>query len=265
MAAIDIKRVLAISTLAVIATVLSGCYTYEVKMSYKCVTPPVAPNTMCMEWEQIGGVKTPTQCFPGEATVTTRGGQKTMADLKIGDEILGINYDTGKPTFSPVRAWIHRDVNAVTPMSAVSFESGTLVASPRHSLATVGSEGLTYEFASELQRGSTLMASDGAKMVVNNVAETTASGLYAPLTASSNYFVSGPNMKTNVLAHNFAELRHPRRYDGIVQRLISVVEVFAPHINSIFKDEDYIHPVFVVLMKLFPWVVESPPAKQVVV
>lgn len=263
MAARDIKRVLAIATLPLIALVLSGCYTYEVKMSYKCIAPPTAPNTMCMEWEQIGGVKTPTQCFPGEATVTTRGGLKTMADLKIGDEILGIDYDTGKPAFSPVRAWIHRDVNAVTQMSAVSFESGTLVASPRHSLATVAPD--HYKFASELQSGSTLIDSNGAKMVVNNVAETTASGLYAPLTASSNYFVSGANMKTNVLAHNFAELRHPRRYDGIVQRLISVVDFFAPHINSNFKDEDYIHPVFVVLMKLFPWVMESPPAKQVVV
>lgn len=255
-----IKKVVCTAALLAIATVLSGCYTYEVKMSYKCVTPPTAPNTMCMEWEQIGGVKTPTTCFPGEATVTTRTGTKAMADLKIGDEILGMEHATGKQVFSRVRAWIHRNENAETLMSAVKGDQGTLVASPRHSVAT---SKMSYEFASELQEGSTLLASNGV-MIVNSVSDTKARGLYAPLTATSNFFVGGPEMKTTVLAHSFAELRYPRRYEGLIQYLLSVTEFFSPSVHEI-TDGDYIHPVFVVLMKIFPWLMEPQVAANRVV
>lgn len=264
------KKVVAVAALTAIATVLSGCYTYEVKMTYKCVSPPTGTNSMCMEWEQAGGVKTPTTCFPGEATVITRTGTKPMADLKIGDEILGMEHSTGKQVFSPVRAWIHRNVNAETTMTSVKGDRGTLVASPRHSVATgIAAAGkFKYEFASELQEGSALLAQDGASMTVTGVSETKERGLYAPLTSTSNFFVGGPRLKTSVLAHNFAELRYPRLYDGIVQRLVSAAEVVVPSINDVTdKDGDYIHPVFVVLMKLFPWLIEttSTVPKQVVV
>lgn len=248
------------ATLAAIATVLSGCYTYEVKMNYKCVSAPTAPNSMCMEWEQVGGVKTPTTCFPGEATVVTRSGAKSMKDLQIGDEILGLDA-AGQRTFTQVRAWLHRDVDAEVAMSAVNTLEGTLVASPRHNVATGNYLSgkffnLKYEFANELQQGSTVLRADGESIAVTGVSETTARGLYAPLTSTSNFFVGGPQLKTNVLAHSFAEVRHPQRYERIVQGLISIGEYFVPSINDVSKDHAYYHPVAKVLMKLFPWVME---------
>jgi hypothetical protein len=269
MAGTLLKKVVGTAALMAIATVLSGCYTYEVKMTYKCVSPPTGTNTMCMEWEQAGGVKTPTTCFPGDATVITRTGVRSMSDLKIGDEILGMAND-GKQVFSPVRAWIHRNVHAETSMTSVESAKGTLIASPRHSIATGSTDQFKYEFASELQEGSLLLAQDGTAAGVTGVSETRARGLYAPLTSTSNFFVGGPQMKTAVLAHNFAELRYPRRFDGIIQRLISAAEFVKPTINEVTtKDGDYIHPVFATLMKLVgPWVMEREswaPAAGVIV
>lgn len=242
MAASLVNKVVGAALLAAMATVLSGCYTYEVQMSYRCTQPPVAPNTQCMAWEQLGGVKTPTTCFPGSATVTTRHGSKAMSDLALGDEILGVDHASGEVVFSPVRAWIHREVSTETAMSAVGTKEGVLVASPRHNLATKG--GSRYVFAGELQAGDALLRADGTSVAVNSVTETMGQGLYAPLTWTSNFFVGGPEMRASVLAHSFAELRHPMWYEGALHKLLSFVELFVPRFNDIAeKDEAYIHPV----------------------
>lgn len=254
-----LQKVITAAALVAVATVLNGCQTYDVKMSYKCTAAgtPVAPNTMCMEWEQVGGVTTPTTCFPGEATVITPTGSKSMSDLKIGDKILGVDHNSGKRVFSPVRAWLHRSVYEDAMMSAVSGQEGTLVASPRHNLATGSDSTLAYEFASELQEGSQLLRADGSSMAVRSVSETTARGLYAPLTATSNFFVGGPQLSTSVLAHSFAEFHNPRRYEGVLHRVMSVVEFFIPSIHDINEDTAYMHPVARVLMKLLPWMIEN--------
>jgi len=242
MAASLFKKVIGAALLSAIATVLTGCYTYEVKMSYKCTQPPVAPNTQCMAWEQVGGVQTPTTCFPGSATVTTRNGPKAMSQLKIGEEILGFDHASGKAVFSEVRAWLHREVNIETEMSAVHTKDGVLIVSPRHNLAING--GSEYEFAGELQVGATLLSDDGKRVTVTSPGHgITGEGLYAPLTWSSNFFVSGPELKTSILAHSFAELRHPLWFDGVLHKFLSALELFTRDLNVLTDEDAYIHPV----------------------
>jgi hypothetical protein len=270
MVAIVLKKALVVGTLAAISTWLSGCQTYEVKMSYKCVSAPAAPNTMCMEWEQVGGVKTPSTCFPGEATVLTRTGSKAMSDLRIGDVIEGYDHGRGEIVYTPVLAWLHRDTHAAASMSAVTVAEGTLVASPKHSLATFSDspapasfKSAAYKFASELQEGSYLLTSDGNTAHVKSIARTMGHGLYAPLTGTSNYFVGGPQLKTRVLAHNFAEVRYPRRFEGVVQSMFAIYEFFIPSSRHINQDDAYIHPVASMLMKLFgPLIMDNSPIAE---
>jgi len=251
MAMVALKKVVFLAAIAVIATVLSGCQTYQVKMSYQCITPPVAPNTMCMQWEQIGGVETPTTCFPGSATVTTRNGPTSMAELKIGDEILGLDESTGKQEFSRVRAWLHRDVEASSEMVAMTGLEGTLTASPHHLMA---SGPRNYNFVSELQ-GSMLSTHDYKTMQVDSLSPTVGHGLYAPLTATSNFYVGSPELKTSVLASSFAEVRHPERYAYALQRIMDVAEYFDPSIHEVHSSS-YLHPVARVLMTMFPGIIE---------
>jgi len=291
---VALKKVVFMAAIAIIATVLSGCQTYQVKMSYQCITPPVAPNTMCMQWEQIGGVETPSTCFPGRATVTTRNGPKSMAELKIGDEILGLDESTLKEEFTRVRAWLHRDVEASSEMVAMTGFEGTLTASPHHLMGSaafpVHLMGISwapsvitvnYNFVSELPGlfvselpGSKLLTHDHQGMQVISLSPTVGHGLYAPLTATSNFFVGSPELNTSVLASSFAEVRHPERYAYALQRIMDVAEYFDPSIHEVHSSS-YLHPVARVLMTMFPGIIErhikgqetilSGPSKQSVV
>lgn len=255
MSKVTLKKVILVAAIAVIALVLSGCQTYQVKMSYQCVAPPVPPNTMCMQWEQIGGVETPSTCFPGSATVSTHNGPKSMAELQIGDEILGLDERTGKQEFTRVRAWLHRDVKASSKMVAMTGIQGTLTASPHHLMANMASGSRNYDFANKLQ-GSMLSTDDHKTMEVQRIAPTVGHGLYAPLTATSNFYVSGPQLTTSVLASSFAEVRHPERYSYALQRIMDIAEFFNSSIHEVHS-ESYLHPVARVLMKMFPFIIEQ--------
>mmetsp|Transcript_81405 Transcript_81405/g.141312 ORF Transcript_81405/g.141312 Transcript_81405/m.141312 type:complete len:281 (-) Transcript_81405:50-892(-) len=245
--------------LALVAITLMGCQAYEVKMTYKC--NKFQTNT-CMEWIQEGAVQQPTSaCFPREAMVTTRAGPKAMSELSIGEEILGFDHATGKPVFTAVRAFLHRDVHAKTAMTLVRTASGTITASPQHLLAVDGAA--AYVFAAELKPGNILVAADGRKTVVKGVSETAAHGLYAPLTWTSNYFVGGPSASEAdkyILAHSYAEFHNPRRYEAMFNAMLSVAEFLSPSVHDVNSaDEVHIDPVAKFLMRLFGF---APPPTQ---
>merc|ERR1711907_872686 len=118
-----------------------------------------------------------------------------------------------------VRAWLHRDVDANTAMATLSGEEGTLVASPHHLIARVAPSApakLEYDFARNFEKGHTLPTHDRGAMTITKVGYTKGHGLYAPLTHSSNFYVSGPQMKTSVLASSFAEVARPELYGWAV-------------------------------------------------
>jgi hypothetical protein len=177
-----------------------------------------------------------------------------MSQLKIGDEIRGVD-SSGSVVMTPVRAWLHRDVNAQTTMTVVNTNAGVVVASPRHLLAT-GKQ--AYSFASELSVGRTLVreGKDAAlveDVTVESISETQGKGLYAPLTLTTNYFV-GEVMSPGVLAHSFAELRHPQWYERTFHAMLTVAEFFKPKINAIdANDQAYLHPVAAFFMKMLGW------------
>jgi hypothetical protein len=229
---------------------LSGCYTYKVNMAYVCTNPSgvVPAGQVCSAWSQTGGVETPTTCFPESATVYTKAGTVPMSALNIGDEILGIDA-SGSVVYTPVRAWLHRDVNAETTMTVVNTKEGSVVASARHPLAT-GEP--AYTFAGELRAGNRLVR-QGVDVEVESISETAAKGAYAPLTFTSNFFVGGPDMKNGVLAHSFAEIRYPQRIESAFHAVMTVAEFFQPSIHAVGNDQAYVHPVARFFMKILGW------------
>lgn len=244
MARVLIQKLATAAVCALFGTLLSGCMTYDIAMTYTCV---ILMNTTagltCGEWMQQGGVKTPS-CFPRDATVMTRSGPKAMADLNKGEEILGLDHATGQKVFTAVRAWLHRDPHPEVMMTAVESDAGSLVASNRHLLAVQGGE--AYEFAGDLRAGKdALVAQDGSSATVRKVSDVRARGLYAPLTRTSNFFVGGKGETPGVLAHSFAQVQRPRRYEAIFHRFLDVVELFWHSVNDVDASNDaaYVHPV----------------------
>jgi len=251
-----------------IGLLLSGCSkTYDFQMEYRCLKfNPVHAGAdaakqqhQCVQWEQSGGLSTPS-CFPGDATVMTRTGPKAMADLRIGEEVLGFDHATHQSIFSPVRAWLHRYPEKEVLMKRIEGDRVSIVASGMHSLALQGTD--EYEFASYLTPGKdVLLTEDGNGAKVRKVYNEYANGLFAPLTGTSNYYV-GFGANRSVLAHSFAQIRNPRRFERVFHRLIDIAEFFTPTLNDVHT-EAYVHPIAQILMDLLGYsVVDSPMIRR---
>jgi hypothetical protein len=249
----EVRQDIFLATALILLTAVptEGWHTYDVKMTYRCVAlTNVTEGLTCSEWQQEGFVQQPS-CFPGEATVMTKNGPKTMAKLEIGDEILGFDHTKGYAVFSPVRAWLHREPTGEVNMVAVKSSTGTLITSNRHSLAV--QDGHAYKFAGDLEAGKdALLTSNGTGALVEKVYDVHATGLFAPLTATSNYFVGGPGETPAVLAHSFAQLQDPRRFEVAFHGSLSAAEFFWPSINEVdhTNNAPYVHPVARLWMRL---------------
>eukprot|EP00812_Abedinium_dasypus_P000730 NODE_1086_length_1244_cov_244.814130.p1 GENE.NODE_1086_length_1244_cov_244.814130~~NODE_1086_length_1244_cov_244.814130.p1 ORF type:complete len:373 (+),score=59.23 NODE_1086_length_1244_cov_244.814130:69-1187(+) len=244
-----LSRALVATALALICVILDGCesspQTFEISATFEC-TNYNETDKVCKKWTQSGEIiihERTASCFPGEATVTTRTGLKPMSELGVGEEILGLNHATGNPEFSAVRAWLHRDVEAEVPMLAVDTDAGVVVTSSKHLLAVVGGSETDYEFAGDILPGySSLVARNGSPVAVRAVSKTYGRGRYAPLTWSSNFFVG--EAETGVLAHSFAQLPSPRRYEAALHFVLSALETIVPSLHDVGDaDKEYMHPV----------------------
>ena len=72
-------------------------------------------------------------CFPGNASVTLRGGERVrMDELKIGDYVLSIHPTTGKPVYSKVYLWAHRDPHTTATFLHITHPHGHLHISANH-------------------------------------------------------------------------------------------------------------------------------------
>ena len=72
-------------------------------------------------------------CFPGNASVELRGGERVRMDaLKIGDYVLSIHPTTGKPVYSRVYLWAHRDPHITATFLHITHPHGHLHISAHH-------------------------------------------------------------------------------------------------------------------------------------
>lgn len=216
--------------LAVISTSLSGC-------------PKSGPTVHSMksvkDIEEHRGV-----CFPADAVVISITGPKRMADVQIGDSLLGMDA-AGKIDYSEVRAWLHRDVDAVSNMTVIETEIGSVVASAKHSMATDAAGRVKYAYADELEAGHKLFAKNGSAVHVRGVGMQAAAGFYSPLTYTSNYFV-GSSADSVVLAHGFAHNPAPVFSAHVIHALMSIAELLSgTSVHRIGQEQQkkYLHPV----------------------
>ena len=72
-------------------------------------------------------------CFPRNASVTLKGGEKVrMDEVKIGDYVLSIHPSTGKPVYSKVYLWAHRDPHVTATFLHITHPHGHLHISASH-------------------------------------------------------------------------------------------------------------------------------------
>lgn len=65
-----------------------------------------------------------------------------MHQLAINDSIFALDPSTGKPTYSKITAWLHRDTQAIADYDTITTQKNTsFEASDFHSIAFVNQEG----------------------------------------------------------------------------------------------------------------------------
>lgn len=234
--------------LMVTALFLQGCTDklggsdHHVAITYKCTE---WKDGMCRQWRAEGTVTSRKNigCFPANATVIGRSGSKSMATVRIDDELLGFNPVSGQAEFTKVRAWLHRESKLPGIMVRVQTDAGDVLASPTHNLAV----GSTFKFARDVNVGDILITPTGP-VVVNGIAwEDNHMGAYAPLTWGSNLFVgpAQPSASSFFLAHSFAMVQAPQWMESSFHALLSAVEFFVPGVHDVDDSTDtvYLHPV----------------------
>jgi len=121
-------------------------------------------------------------CFPGDATVDVYGrGATRMASLSVGDRVLVENGE-----FEPVLSFLHK-VPGVAQALTLVHSQGTLQASENHIVFTSRGD----MPVSALRPGDDLLMQSGPSPILAIGQGITASGMYAPFTASGALVVDG--------------------------------------------------------------------------
>jgi len=212
---------------------------FKVAVEYTC--KEYSTYGYCKTWSQNGNAKKEgsSGCFPGSSIVFTRHGPMPIAKVAVGDELLGRDDKTGAITYSKIRAFLHRDVDADTEMTVLTTANGRIVVSPKHSIAT----DLGYVFASQLNVGDSFLSWNRTRVTLLAKGVERALGLYAPFTTTSNYF-AGESEQSAILAHSFAHVWKPDIFASVLHRIFDIAEFFWPHLHDVNPNEAaYVHPV----------------------
>jgi hypothetical protein len=160
-------------------------------------------------------------CFSAHSTVvTSQGIQKTMSDVKIGDEIRVMDPATGKLTFSPVITFLDRKPSHDTYFHLITTETGEkLTVTPLHLVYSYSAIELQNEIIQEDQIDFSLFKAIYAKNIsvgdlvlvsqtnkagqlnptrVSKIETQMHKGAYSPLTEMGNIVVD------NILASCYA-------------------------------------------------------------
>lgn len=244
--------------LATLCTNLCGCgEEVEVEVNYVCIDGSTKQE-FCKQWRQSGYIKEDGKaCFSEDAIVVTRKGHQKIGNIQVGDELLGMDHSNGQLVFSKVRAWLHRKVDVVSEMTVIETDAGAVITSPKHSLGIGDAREGKYLFAEELDIGHFLIIANGSAKI-RRIRKQNVRGHYSPLTEISNFFV-GTSEHSFVLAHSFAHLREPRKYEPLVHGAMSVAELFSSQLHEVDPTSDgYLHPVLRQLLHFAPFAKISP-------
>lgn len=135
-----------------------------------------------------------------------------MKQLKIGDEVFGLDVSTGKNAFSKVKAWLHRDQKAIAQYDILRTKDNiTFEASDLHNIAYLNSEGkIDFKFERDLSPGDQLVGYPHENPIVSSTAaHEERKGLYTPFTDIGNYYI-------------FHDLFDPTKFDEKVDPMILV-------------------------------------------
>ena len=136
-------------------------------------------------------------CFPGNASVTLKGGEKVrMDEVKIGDYVLSIHSSTGKPIYSKVYLWAHRDPHVTATFLHITHPHGHLHISASHLI--LSGEQRRPVPAGHLSVGDTIHSllspaatATAISVPVLHIHTCTQVGYYAPFTNNGLIVVDG--------------------------------------------------------------------------
>ncbi|XP_059610689.1 protein hedgehog [Phlebotomus argentipes] len=135
-------------------------------------------------------------CFTASSTVVTQSGERRrLADLRIGERVLSIDSESGRPVFSEVMLFLDRNADEERQFMQIEAEAGThLTVTPSHLLMSVNSVGRrSFVFADRVEEGDLLLvAVNGTTLVprrVTRVSVTLSRGVFAPLTRAGTIIV----------------------------------------------------------------------------
>lgn len=199
-------------------------------------------------------------CFPGNAKVKTKSGEKLLSSLQIGDEVKVIDPRTGELRFSEVILFLDKNPDHIKNFMKIDTSSGkTLQVTPSHLIVAIkksdvlrteesasgNTDHLQTMFASQIEIGDTVLIIDGDRKLIDevvNVTNTRQSGVYAPLTTEGTIVVNDvvtscyAVIKSHYLAHlvygplrlyhNF-QLSFRRLWESILKPLL----IFTSHSN----------------------------------
>jgi len=239
---------------------------YTLNVWYTCTNTSAG---FCTAWSQKGTFSPSISCFPPTAVVITPTGPKNMAELQIGDSVLGHDESSGKEEFTRVRAWLHRFPTQSSSFVTLTTAEGEITLSPFHNVAVVDefTHEIQYVYARDVVEGALLryanrrpsiQTQDDTTSRVLSTKPVLLDGLFAPLTDLSNLYV-GSDAENVFLAHSFAHVSYVRTFAPIVHSAMSLAEWWNPSVHDVHHDEEYIHPVAKNLARLFPMVVDMKP------
>lgn len=182
-----------------------GCFTYD-------------SNVLVLPASTTSSSSSPSSTAAPAATVIAS--PKQMRELQLGDQVLAYDVAAGRPTYSPVIAWLHRDTEHEFEFVRLEFEhtaaQGDAAAGKRSQLELTAehlvftleqscSEKLVAKFAGDVRPGDLfLRQSDDQPMrslnsscpsavarVVTVERRRVRRGAYAPLTAAGTLVVDG--------------------------------------------------------------------------
>ncbi|KAG8239001.1 hypothetical protein J437_LFUL005058 [Ladona fulva] len=191
-------------------------------------------------------------CFPAAASVQiSSGAQIPISQLRVGDRVLALDTNTGKPVYSEVLLFLDRDPERHRAFLRIRTASGRQLAlTPSHLVLVADSTGMTRGvFASRVRPGDRLLVEDpkalseSPRLLPDEVVAVDGSsleeGVYAPLTAAGTVMVDGvaascyAAVNSQSLAHwSFAPLRIAANARSAASRLWSLAWHVEPRTYS---------------------------------
>jgi len=132
--------------------------------------------------------------------------------------------------------------------------TGSLTSSLMHSIGYATPSGFAYKYAGDFTIGDRLLPPASPSEKIVEVRTEIKNGIYAPYTASGNFFVG--DGERFYLAHAFANLDNPDTWVTPFNTVLGLATYFNKDVSVIPKSSSmYIHPIAYYLKSIFGGVV----------